>query len=152
MPPEFLPEVPDLDVVGRLFEKRSQIEIGLRKAIILYLNVKFTFDNQKISKAIINGLLKRSDRPDPKDLFVGRSPQDTINQLYTLDLKGVIIKNWDVFNPLFDNKQQRFEMNMDTLNIARRVEAHTKPVTQEEIIDFENSYSWLLSKLAKIPK
>ncbi len=150
MPPELLPELPDLDKVGRLFEKRTEIEIKLRKAIMLYLNVKYTFDPQKISQAVLRAIKKRADRPDPKDLFIGRSPQDVMNQLYSPDLKDIIIINWDIFNPLFENKRERFEMNMDTLNIARRVDAHTKPVTPEEASDFENSYSWLLAKLAKI--
>jgi len=150
IPPQLLPEIPDLATLGRLFEKRSEIEIKLRTAIMLYLNVKYTFDSSKISQAIVNGLARRSDRQDPKDLFVGRLPQEVLNQLYVIDLKSIITTNWDVFASLFDNNKQRFEMNMDTLNIARRAEAHTKPVTSSEATDFENSYSWLLSHLSKI--
>lgn len=150
MPPQLLPEIPDLSTVGRLFDKRTEIEIKLRKTIMLYLNVKCTFDSSKISQAIIKGLPRRSDRQDPKDLFVGRPPQEVMNQLYILDLKSIIIVNWDIFGAIFDNKEHRFDMNMDTLNIARRVEAHTKPVTPEEATEFENSYSWLLSRLSKI--
>ena len=41
LPPEFLPEVPDLELLGRLFEKRSQIELRLRRVILMYLGVKF---------------------------------------------------------------------------------------------------------------
>ena len=37
MPPSLLPEIPDLDTVGRLFSRRSEIEIRLRRAIMLYL-------------------------------------------------------------------------------------------------------------------
>lgn len=151
MPPQFLPEVPDLNTLSRLFEKRSEIEIKLRTAIMMYLNVKYTFDSSKISQSIIKGLPRRSDRKDPKDLFVGRLPKDVLNQLYVIDLKDIIITNWDVFSPLFDNKKQRFEMNMDTLNIARRAEAHSKPITSSEAGEFENSYSWLLTRLSKIP-
>ncbi|MDP1615356.1 MAG: AAA-like domain-containing protein [Methylococcales bacterium] len=149
MPPALLPEVPDLQVLGRLFERRSDIEIKLRKVIMMYLNVKFSFDSQKISQSISTSLPILRDRAAPKDLFVGRLPQDVMNQLYVPDLKAVILKNWDIFAPLFDNKKDRFEMNLDTLNKARRVEAHTKPVSDIEIEEFENSYTWLYSRLSK---
>jgi hypothetical protein len=150
IPPELLPQTPDLDALGKLFTKRTEVETKLRKAIVLYLNIKFTFDPEKISKAIAKAIPRRSDRPNPADLFVGRSPQEAINQLYAPDLKSVIISNWETFAPLFDNKKQRFEMNLDTLNVARRVDAHAKTITPEEFSDFENSYNWLLSKLSKI--
>ena len=150
IPPELLPKTPDLATLGRLFEKRTEIETNLRKAIVLYLGVKHTFDPEKISKSIAKSLSRRADRPNPADLFVGRPPQEAINQLYAPDLKSVIIDNWDTFGTLFDNKKQRLEMNLDTLNIARRVDTHAKPVTPEEASEFENSYNWLLSRLAKI--
>lgn len=149
MPPELLPEIPDLKIIGQLFEKRTEIELKLRKIIILYLNVKHAFDAGKIAQSMIKALPRRQDRGDTKDLFVGRSPQDVILQLYCPDLKLIISLNWDVFGNLFDNKP-RFEMNMDTLNIARRVEAHTKPVSRQEANEFENSYEWLLTRLAKV--
>lgn len=151
MPPELLPEVPDLNLLGVLFQQRSEIEIKLRHAIMLYLGYKFTWDQWKIATAIASSLQRRSDRRDPKELFVGRTPADVMKELYTLDLKSIVLAHWDVFGPLFDNQKARFEMNMDTLNIARRVDAHTKPVTPEEKLEFENSYAWLLTRLAKIP-
>jgi len=51
---------------------------------------------------------------------------------------------------LFDNKKTRFEMNMDTLNVARRKDSHTKPVTSLELEEFQNSYTWLLQRLNKV--
>jgi hypothetical protein len=51
---------------------------------------------------------------------------------------------------LFDNKKQRFEMNMDTLNVGRRKDGHTKPVSPEELEDFTNSYTWLLQRLSRM--
>jgi hypothetical protein len=151
MPPELLPEVPDLNLLGLLFQRRSEIEIKLRNAIMLYMGVKCNWDQWKIATAIAGSLERRSDRRDPKELFVGRTPQDVMKELYTLDLKSIVLANWEVFAPLFDSNKTRFEMNMDTLNAARRVDAHTKPITQEEKIEFDNSYTWLLTRLAKIP-
>jgi hypothetical protein len=64
-----------------------------------------------------------------------------------VQLKEIVSQNWDVFCNLFANNKQRFEMNMDTVNKARRVDCHTKPVTTSEAEEFENSYQWLLGRL-----
>lgn len=149
--PEFLPQSPDLPVLARLFEKRAAVEIKLRTAILLYLNVKYTFEADRVAKRIVKSLLPTPERPAPGDLFIGRTPQSAIIQLYCPDLKAIVLDNWEVFSPLFDGKKERFDMNMDTVNKARRMDAHVRSFTPEEIQDFENSYNWLLSRLAKIP-
>jgi hypothetical protein len=151
MPPELLPAVPDLKTLGKLFERRCDLETKMRALIMLYLGVRHTFDSQKISYAIYKSLTKRPDRPDPAQLFVGRTPQEGINELYTSDLKSVVLENWEVFGNLFDSHKGRFEMNMDSINKARRIEAHTKPLTSAEAEEFENSFQWLNSRLAKVP-
>lgn len=151
MPPELLPDIPDLEYLGSLFNKRTEVEIKLRKAISLYLGVKNNWNPTKIAKDLIAGLKQRADRKGPEELFVGRTPQEVLNDLYTLDLKSVILAAWESFKPLFENNKSRFEMNMDTLNKARRVDAHTRPFTKEEGLEFENSYAWLLSRLKDLP-
>lgn len=150
IPPEILPEIPDLSSIGKLFEKRSEVELILRRTIILYLKVKNGFDSAKVSKDMINALPKRRERLDVKDLFIGRTPQEVINQLYIPDLKAIIANHWATFQNIFESNLTRFEMNMDTLNIARRVDAHTKPITKKEFENFENSYNWVLSRISKV--
>lgn len=151
MPSELLPEIPDLELLGQLFQKRTELEIRLRQIIAMVLAYRHGFDATKITVAILKGLPSRRDRPEPKELFVGRPYQNVLNELYTLDLKSIILANWEEFSALFDNKKAWFEMNMDTLNKARRIDAHAKPVTNEEATDIINSYSWLSLKLAKAP-
>jgi hypothetical protein len=151
MPPELLPAVPDLELLGRLFERRTEIEVKMRRAIALYLGIKNNWRADGIARDIIKGLKRRADRQKPEDLFVGRSPQEVLNELFTLDLKTIVLENWDVFGPLVDNQKTRFEMNMDTLNTARRVDAHAKPVSPREAEEFSNSYTWLLNRLARVP-
>jgi hypothetical protein len=70
--------------------------------------------------------------------------------LYTLDLKWIILANWQLFSSLFDSDQKRFTMNMDTINTARRVDAHAKPFTSSEIKNFHNSYGWMLDKVDRV--
>ncbi len=150
--PELLPEVPDLHALGELFEKRCEVETTLRRAIIVYLGVHRTWNDDEVAKDIIKGLKRRADRADPKALFVGKKPKDVMQDLYTLDLKNIILENWSVLGPLFDGNKQRFEMNMDTINVARRHDSHTKPVSKDAMTDFLNSYGWLTRHLAKVPQ
>jgi hypothetical protein len=152
MPPELLPQVPDLDLLGELFRKRSEVELRLRRVIIMYLNVRCHFNNANVARAMAKALKPRKDRPaSGAELFVGRTPQDVVNELFTEDLKHIILLNWDVFAGMFKGDKRRFEMNMDTLNSARRYDAHTKPIEAEEAENIRNSYSWLLSHLPELP-
>jgi len=151
MPPSLLPEIPDLDKLGKLFLKRCEIEISLRRILLLYLGVKHSWVPEKIAQSMLRGIQKRSDRLQPTDLFVGRTPQQVANELYTLDLKSIIAENWETFANLFDSNKARFEMNMDSINKARRIDSHTKPITTSEMDEFENSYQWVANRLAKVP-
>ena len=148
MPPELLPEVPDLKLLGRLFEKRSQIELKLRRVTLMYMGVKFNWEDSKIAAAITKSLRRRSDRKE--STATGRRPKDVMNELFTIDLKYIVIDNWDMFRTLFDNKKARFEMNMDTLNKARRIDGHSKPVGKSDVEDIQNSYAWLQARLAPV--
>jgi hypothetical protein len=151
LPPEVFPEIPNLEDLSQLFEKRTEIEIALRKFIIMVIGYKCGFDDKLISERIAKALNKREGRADPSQLFVGRRPQEAINELFLSDLKSIFRKHWDDFSPTFDKNQSRFEMNLDTINIARRYEAHTKPVQPLDKENFINSYSWFKAYLGKVP-
>ena len=83
-------------------------------------------------------------------MFAGRRPQDVVNELFTLDLKDIVLKNWESFRGLFDGNKNRFRMNMDTLNKARRIDGHAKPVSKTDYEDIQNSYGWLQARLANV--
>ena len=152
MPAELLPAIPDLLALGKLFEKRCDVESKLRRLVMLYLGVKHNWDPEKIARSMGKGLTKRTDRPNPSQLFVGRTPQQVMEELYLFDLKTIMLESWDVFGSLFDNHKTRFDMNMDTVNKARRVEAHTRAISPNEIVEFENSYTWIENRIAKVPQ
>jgi len=149
--PDLLPISPDLKALGRLFQLKSELETKLRKVIVMYLGVQFGWKPAKIATAMSKGMHKRSDRPDPSALFVGRTPQQVANELYVTDMKSIIVENWEVFRNVFDDNRARFEMNMDGVNVARQADGHTRPTSAEEIDAFENSYQWLLARLRPIP-
>lgn len=151
LPLEVLPEQADLADLSVLFERRTEIEIALRKYVLMVLGFKFGFDDKLISERIMKGLRPRGGGCDQRQLFVGRRPQEAINELFLSDLKPLFKANWDDFGPTFDKKVDRFEMNMETINIARRYEAHAKPVPRIDKEEFLNSYSWFKSRLSKVP-
>ncbi len=151
MPPELLPAVPNLEVLAELFKKKCELEINLRRAIVVYLGVLCNWDNAKIAAAMSKGLTGKRERTNPENLFTGRAPQEVINELYTVDLKTIVATNWQSFAPLFDSNQARFEMNMDSINKARRYDSHTKPISQRELDEFNNSYEWMLTRLSRVP-
>lgn len=150
MPPDLLLHVPDLETLGDLFKKRSEVEVRLRQAVLLYLGVAFNWDGGRVAREITAALRPRPDRPDPAQLFVGREPADAVNELYMDDLKAIITGHWETFSGLFEGNRGRLEMNMSTVNIARRADAHTKPITRQEALDFNNSYAWLLARLEPV--
>lgn len=151
LPIEALPEEPNLEDLSALFEKRTEIEIALRKYILMVLGFKFGFDDKLISERIMKGLKQKGGKQDLTQLFVGRRPQDAINELFLSDLKSLFKSNWEDFGPTFEKKIDRFDMNMDTINIARRYEAHAKPVAPIDRDNFLNSYSWFKARLSKVP-
>ncbi len=151
LPPELLPETANLNDLALLFEKRTEVEVALRKYLIMVLGFKFGFDDAKISDKISKGLRPRQGMSDLSQLFVGRRPQVAINELFLSDLKPLYKANWEDLGPVFENKGDRFDMNMDTINIARRYEAHAKPVPKIDKDEFVNSYSWFRTRLSKVP-
>lgn len=149
LPLEYLPEEPNIANLAALFECRTEVEYALRKLLMTVLEYRFAFDETKVANAISGSFGKGSN--EKAQLFTGRKPQDAVSELYLSDLKPVFIKNWDNFSAYFGQKSDRFEMNLDTINIARRYEAHTKPVSEKDFEEFQNSYSWLKSRLQKVP-
>ncbi|XUM22962.1 hypothetical protein ACRAVF_05755 [Bradyrhizobium oligotrophicum S58] len=149
LPLEYLPEEPNIANLAALFERRTEVEYALRKLLITVFEYRFAFDDAKVAKVISESLPKKDG--NKSQLFVGRLPRDGVSELYLSDLKPVFVKNWENFTAYFGQNPDRFEMNLDTINIARRYEAHAKPVSDKDFDDFQNSYSWLLTRLQKVP-
>ena len=146
---EYLPEEPNIADLAKLFECRTEVEYALRKLLIIVLEYRFAFDQQRVANAISGALPKNNG--DRAQLFIGRMPKDAVSELYLSDMKPVFVKNWDNFSSYFGQNSDRFEMNLDTINIARRYETHTKPVSAKDLDDFQNSYSWLKTQLRRVP-
>ena len=146
-----LDSVPDLiESAGlvELFGKRTEVEVRMRKAIVAFLNVHLGYDTKRVAQAITEQLPARRDR-DLAGLFIGRKVEDAIEDLYFDDLRLIVGKNWKVFAPLFDDRKDRFDMNMETANQAHWKEGHAKLGVDRD--DLVNSLEWLLARLRRIP-
>lgn len=148
LPLDLLPEEPNIENLAALFKLRTEVEYALRKLLIMILEYRFAFDDVKVAAAISGSFSKGEEKAQ---LFVGRRPKDAVSELYLSDLRPVFVKNWEYFVAYFGQTSNRFEMNIDTINIARRYEAHAKPLSEKDYDEFQNSYSWLKSRLQKVP-
>jgi hypothetical protein len=64
IPQEMLPEEPNLADLSVLFEKRTEIEVALRKLLLTVFGYQTGFHDGKISILMVSGLKKRAERPD----------------------------------------------------------------------------------------
>jgi hypothetical protein len=147
--PAILPEVPDIHLLTRLLERKHKFETSLRRLLIVYLGVRVNWDEMKMVALIEPHVKPRQDRPRPKELFMGRLIKDVLYDLYTLDLAAILIGNWDLFSSLFDGNRARTEMNIETVNKARRYDSHILPISTDEIEEFDNSFHWLQTRIER---
>lgn len=147
--PSIIPEIPDINLLKQLLELKYKFETSLRRLLIVYIGVRVNFDEIKMVSMIEPHIKPRQDRPSPKDLFVGRVLKDVLYDLYTLDLGAILIGNWDIFSSLFDNNKVRTQMNIETVNRARRYDSHILIISRLEIEEFENSFHWLQGRIDK---
>jgi len=151
-PPDVLPEVPDVEKLSKLFEWKVECEINLRRGCILILNFHYKMNEKKVIDALLKGLSKSPSQQNhnPRSIFMGRKVKDVMNELYTTDLKHIIVANWSIFGGFFGDNKNFFESVMDTINLARRYDSHTKPISDDDFNQFEVSYNWLRKKLIRL--
>jgi hypothetical protein len=144
--PNLLPSAPNIDLLSGLFVAKARLEAKLRNTIVLFLGTSVQFDAGKISCLMMAGL-------DTKrySLFIGRSPQAVIDELYINELTTIMLRNWGVFGPLFSDRRVEFMQFAKLVNVARRIDGHTKPITQKQADDAHAAYAWFMNALEQVP-
>lgn len=150
IPPGLLPALPDIQTLGRIFERKVALETWLRRLIVAFLGVKYGFNSHKMSTAMLRGVRKSSSRRDPSSVFIGRSPSEAAVELYTAELSEIIIENWDEFASIFESKP-KFQDHMRVLNEARRKDGHSKPVHDDEFVRYMESFDWMRDRVSIVP-
>ena len=149
VPPELLPETPDLELVARLHTMQVDIEVRLRRVILNVLYIAKKFDEKAVVAALSAGMSKNTKWKDARSQFVGRKPRDVMNELFMLDLSNIVSENWSDFGGLFGSDKKRFDGMAGLANVARRIPSHTKVVGKEEAASLEAATRWLGGYLAK---
>ncbi|MFY3382677.1 ATP-binding protein [Paracidovorax sp. MALMAid1276] len=124
-----------------LSKERNSFEHSLRDLVRRTLKLAFgsTIGKQKI----IESMTKQSQREKANNL-----PFDDIfkGELYFLNLKDAIIKNWDIFKFAFNEDKGRFNSSMDVSN-KYRADAHAKTITKDQFREVMPKLVWLSNSL-----
>jgi len=73
--------------------------------------------------------------------------REWLNNTYIVDLKNIIIKQWDKFKSIFPINKTDFETILDTLNIIRRDEAHNREITDNKIKQLDEIYHKIMGNI-----
>ena len=149
VPPEMLPETPDLELVKILHDLQVEIETRLRRIIITVLYVAKRGRTSELIEALVSGMSRNKLWKNPRAQFSGRQPKDVVNDLYMSDLAAIVLENWPDFSGLFGSDKQKFEQMAKLANVARRVPSHVKVVGPDEAESFRAACSWLKGHLKK---
>ncbi|GAA3971443.1 hypothetical protein GCM10022246_24890 [Pedobacter ginsengiterrae] len=126
----------------------SDIENGLRRAIVEVYSNKHGNDwwNTMIGEKIRNSTQSMYENNYGELISDGNI---LIDHTFTRDLKKIICSDWEAFSHLFPSKIG-FENEMDRFNELRRIEAHNRSVSRENLVELEKLYEQLLLEISKI--
>jgi hypothetical protein len=115
--------------------ERNCIESRMRNLIITILVTNF---GKKNLKEKITEYVDSTRKP----ALMSKEVRDIVdNNLYLLDLKVLILKNWTLFEKIFLDKV-KFEMFLDLIN-RYRVDAHAKTISDEDYALLTIAFKWL---------
>lgn len=123
----------------RISKRRNAIEIKLRD--LIYFAFKTQYKEVEVREKILSAKSSKDH-----DKFAGIPTKKLMeNSYFYLELKVIINKNWDLFSRVFEDKS-KFTSSMDIVS-EFRVDAHAKPITDEEYAFINYSLTWLEDKL-----
>lgn len=125
----------------------SRIEVGLRRLISVRLEVRH--GTNWWSAAVPRSIGNRAVEASKGVLTTGSSGAELIEYTYLLDLKEVILREWEQFRDIF-GACARFEQAMKDLNSIRRYEAHNRPLSDSQIKQLEDLYSYLAGAMTRV--
>jgi len=127
-------------------KKISEIENSLRKIICEHLF--HLSGNRWWTIHVEKRIRKNAEKAYENQKGISSSQgEDLISFTYLLNLKDIIVSNWDSFKNIFPS-QSEFIDCIEKVNSIRRDEAHNRVITHEKIRELENLYSYVISKIA----
>ena len=114
--------------------RRNTIEMNLRTVVLLTLSLNFGKKNV-IDKVL--DIIEENRKDKIRNLEINEIFK---NELYLLDLKKIIVKNWNKFDRIFIDKS-KFEMFLDLIN-SRRIDAHAKTISIDDMAQLRICFGW----------
>lgn len=134
-------EIPDTKeaIWQEITTRRNKLEENLRKIIIM--KFMLSSDEEDAKKKIMKVIEeKRREKMNLKEL-----KNIVKNELYLLDLKKIIEKNWVEFEKIFNDKNE-FSIFFDFIN-KNRVDAHSKSISEKDLALLQMSFKWFEEKI-----
>ncbi|WP_367770994.1 ATP-binding protein [Flavobacterium sp. WC2421] len=122
--------------------RRNQLELKIRE--IIKLNIKSKFGakaKDHFLKCIEERRREKLNQLNLNDIFSDKG------EIYLLDLKVYITKNWSDFENIYLDKP-KFEMYLDIVN-TNRIDAHAKDLNNEDLTITISALNWLNDKSDK---
>jgi hypothetical protein len=129
------------DELAMIGKRRNILEKALRDTILNF----YKFDSLKhkekgtTQKRILDGI--PSER---RDKLSALGPHDIMPKLYWLDLCQIVKRDWDLFGPLFNDKNA-FESSCVIVN--ERPDAHAKELDYADIALHKRALKWFEEKI-----
>lgn len=102
------------------------------------------FGNNWWNNCVDNALNKKLSKNIPHQNLTER---EQLNYTYIVDLKDIIVKQWDKFKSIFSISQTDFETILETLNIIRRDEAHNREINDNKIKHLDEIYQKIMGNI-----
>lgn len=123
-------------LIGR---ERNQFEWKCKKLVRQLLKVVY---GERDAKSRLLAIMKNSSQRDKcSDLKFDEIFTDK-GELYFLDIKDIIIKNWELFKNTFRDNKPEFQVSMDAAN-KYRIDSHARDITKDNFRYVMPKLVWL---------
>lgn len=130
------------DIWKMVTSRRGEIEIKLRKLVLLQITAQYGKQNVKDKLGEVLEDYKR------KKMMQVDVNQFIENDFLFSELKKVIIKNWRLFQNIFP-EQDKFSFYADHIN-KYRVDAHSKTISKDDLALLRVAFNWFEEALLSV--
>lgn len=115
-------------------KRRNTLEENLRKIILMTLTINY--GNKNVKDKVLE-IIEPKRKAKLQNLNVNEIFK---NELYLLDLKKIVAKNWNNFEKIFNDKL-KFETFIENIN-SKRIDAHAKTISKDDLALLRICFEW----------
>ena len=124
-------------------QRRNDLELKLRD--IIRVRILGHYNKIEDARTTVWKYLKNDSKNKKKDLddftYKELFNPSKVN-IYFIDLKEIVVKEWDIFEEIFKD-ETKFQDHMKAVNQYRRVDAHAGDVSEGGFTEFRTNIEWL---------